>query len=180
MKKNILYYTILAALAAVIFIPGVREALKEQFLPVATIEKAVTLSEDDYSLKLKGINVPDADLKDFKGKKVLFLNFWGTWCAPCRKEWPSIQALYDSKKDKTDFVLIAMQDKEEDVRAFLAKNNYTVPVYLAESPISESILPKAFPTTFLVSKDGHILFKEDATRDWNAPSVHQMIESVSK
>lgn len=180
MKKNLIYLVILAALMTVFFVPGVRKFISETFFPVATIDKAVTLSDDDYNVALKGINTPDASLKDFKGKKTLFLNFWGTWCAPCRKEWPSIQQLYNGRKDKMDFVLIAMQDKEEDVRKFLQENNYTVPVYIAQSPISENILPNVFPTTFILDKNGRILVKEDATKDWNSKSVLQLIDSVSK
>lgn len=180
MKKNIIYIIILVIALGVCFIPSVRTFLQNQFFPIATIEKAISLEESDYDIDLKGINVPNANLKDFKEKKLVFLNFWGTWCAPCRNEWGSIEALYKAKKDKVDFVLIAMQDKEEDIRKFLAENQYTAPVYVAESPISKNVLPKVFPTTFLLDKNGHILQKEDATKDWNAESVHQFIDQASK
>lgn len=180
MKKNIIYIIILVIALGVCFIPSVRTFLQNQFFPIATIEKAISLEEADYDIDLKGINVPNANLKDFKGKKLVFLNFWGTWCAPCRNEWGSIEALYKAKKDKVDFVLIAMQDKEEDIRKFLAENQYTAPVYVAESPISKNVLPKVFPTTFLLDKNGHILQKEDATKDWNAEQVHQFIDQASK
>lgn len=180
MKKNIIYIIILVIALGVCFIPNVRTFLQNQFFPIATIEKAISLEESDYDIDLKGINVPNANLKDFKGKKLVFLNFWGTWCAPCRNEWGSIEALYKAKKDKVDFVLIAMQDKEEDIRKFLAENQYTAPVYVAESPISKNVLPKVFPTTFLLDKNGHILQKEDATKDWNAEQVHQFIDQASK
>ena len=130
MKKNIIYLVLVAILAVVAFVPGVKETLKEQFFPVATVEQAVTVSEADYNIELKGINVPSTNLKNLRGKNLVFLNFWGTWCAPCRKEWPSIEALYQARKDKMDFVLIAMQDKEEDVVKFLKENNYTAPVTL--------------------------------------------------
>lgn len=180
MKKNIIYIIILVIALGVCFIPSVRTFLQNQFFPIATIEKAISLEESDYDIDLKGINVPNANLKDFKGKKLVFLNFWGTWCAPCRNEWGSIEALYKAKKDKVDFVLIAMQDKEEDIRKFLGENQYTAPVYVAESPISKNVLPKVFPTTFLLDKNGHILQKEDATKDWNAEQVHQFIDQASK
>lgn len=176
MKKNIIYIVLFAALAALAFIPGV----KNLFFPVGEIESAVTVDEADYDIHLKGINTSSTNLKNFRGKKLLFLNFWGTWCAPCREEWPTIQKLYDSKKDKADFVLIAMMDKEDNVRKFLKENNYTVPVYIAESPINEKILPKVFPTTFLLDKNGRILQKENTTKDWNSKSVHEFIDNVSK
>ncbi len=178
MKKNIIYIVLVAILAVIAFVPGVKEMLKEQFFPIATVEQAVKVDEADYDVVLKGINTSSTNLKNFRGKKLVFLNFWGTWCAPCREEWPSIQKLYDSRKDDMDFVLIAMQDKEEDVVKFLKENSYTVPVYIAESPINGKILPKVFPTTFVLDKNGRILIKEDATRDWNAESVHTFINNV--
>lgn len=180
MKKNIIYIVLVAILAVIAFVPGVKETLKEQFFPVATVEQAVTVSEADYNIELKGINVPSTNLKNLRGKNLVFLNFWGTWCAPCRKEWPSIEALYQARKDKMDFVLIAMQDREEDVVKFLKENNYTAPVYIAQSPISDKILPRVFPTTYLLDKNGRILLKEDATKDWNSKSVNEFIDNVSK
>lgn len=73
-----------------------------------------------------------------------------------------------------------MNDKEEDVRKFLKENNYTVPVYIAQSPISEKILPKVFPTTFLLDKTGRIIIKEDASKDWDTETVHQFIDNIIK
>lgn len=179
MKKNIIYIVLIVIIGAVAFIPGVRNFLKDQFFPVATIENAVHISEEDYDVDLKGINASSTNLKNFRGRPV-FLNFWGTWCPPCRKEWPSIQKLYETRKGNIDFVLIAMKDEEEDVRKFLKENNYTVPVYIAQSPISEKILPKAFPTTFLLDQNGRILIKEDAATNWDAESVHQFIDNIIK
>lgn len=179
MKKNIIYIVLLALVATVFLVPGLKDTIKEQFLPVATIENAVHIAPADYDVDLQGINVPSTNLKNFKDK-VVFLNFWGTWCPPCIKEWPSIQKLYDTKKEKIEFVLIAMKDEEAKVKKFLKENNYNVPVYIAQSPISEKILPKAFPTTFLLDDKGRILLKEDAYKDWMSPSSLEFVNNLIK
>lgn len=172
---------IVIAFIAVLFIfPEVKLKLKDLFFPIAAVENAVTLQDSDMDIQLQGINVPDTNLKSLKGNKLIFLNFWGTWCPPCRAEYPSIQKLYEAKKDKVQFVLVAMQDEEEKVKQFLAENKYTTPVYLAKSPLAEKMLPKSFPTTFLIGQNGRILMKEDAAKDWNAEDVLQFIDSVTK
>lgn len=179
-RKNIIYLILLIVLLLIAVIPGLKDKISEQFFPVATIENAVTISKEDLDINLKGINVPNTNLKNFKSKKIIFLNFWGTWCPPCREEWPTIQKLYNSKKNNVDFVLIAMQDQEDKVKEYLFKNKFTVPVYVAESPISEKILPKVFPTTYLINNQGRILMKEDASKDWNSSSVYQFINNITK
>lgn len=182
LKKNWIVFLLTVLLVSVLLIPDVRDFMSNQITNNASLEKVeneVTFSPEELNLQLKGVNVPDANLADFKDK-LIFLNFWGTWCPPCRAEYPSIQKLYDAKKDKVQFVLVAMQDQEEAVKKFLAENKYTTPVYLATSPISEKMLPKSFPTTYIIGKNGRILKKEEYASDWNSDSVHQFIDSFSK
>ena len=182
LKKNWITLSLTAFLLAILLIPSFKEFVTRQILMKPSLEKVeneVTFTPEELNLQLKGVNVPDANLADFKGK-VVFLNFWGTWCPPCRAEYPSIQKLYEAKKDKVQFVLVAMQDEEEKVKQFLAENKYTTPVYLAKSPLAEKMLPKSIPTTFLVGQNGRILMKEDAAKDWNAEDVLQFIDSVTK
>lgn len=167
-------------LLAFLFVPGVREFIQKPFLMSPSLEKIEVqgqLSDADYDIPLKGINVPDANLADFKGKN-LFLNFWGSWCPPCRTEFPTIQALYEQKGKKMDFVLIAMQDEEEKVRDFLKKNNYTTPVYMVSHPLPTALEFSVFPTTFILNKNGEILKKDQGAANWNSDAVHQFIDQL--
>ncbi len=170
LRKNWLTLLLSVFLVFMFLFPDFRAFVQRQILmkpSLEKVEKDVTFTAEEMNIQLKGVNVPDANLADFKDK-VVFLNF-------C----PSIQKLYDAKKDKVAFVLIAMQDEEEKVKKFLADNNYTTPVYFATSPLSEKMLPKVFPTTFILGKNGRILMKEDAAKDWNSESVHQFLDSVN-
>ena len=176
------YFVLLIILVAFMTIKPLRDFVSEQIAmspTVAKVNNETLLSDAVLDIDLKGINTSSTNLKNLRGK-VLFLNFWGTWCPPCRAEWPTVQKLYDLKKDKLEFVLIAMQDQEEDVKNFLKENNYTVPVYIAESPLDPKVLPVAFPTTYLIGKDGRILKKEDSSMDGSKNSVLEFIDNVTK
>ena len=178
LRKNLIYIILVVVLSAFVLIKPLRDFVSEQIAmspTVAKINDETILPDDVLNIDLKGINTSSTNLKNLRGK-VLFLNFWGTWCPPCRTEWPTIEKLYQLKKDKLEFALIAMQDQEEDVKKFLKENNYTAPVYIAESPLDPKILPSAFPTTYLIGKDGRILKKEDSSMDWSKDSVLEFID----
>lgn len=182
LKKNLIYIIVIIAISAIAMIKPLRDFVSEQISmspTVAKINNETLLPDEVLNIDLKGINTTSTNLKNLRGK-VLFLNFWGTWCPPCRTEWPTIEKLYQLKKDKMEFALIAMQDQEEDVRKFLKENNYTAPVYIAESPLDPKVLPTAFPTTYLIGKDGRILKKEDSSMDWSKDSVLEFIDNVTR
>lgn len=181
-RKNIIYIVLLVVLSAFAFVKPIRDFVSDQLAMSATVEKInaeTQLSDNVLNIDLKGINTSSTNLKNLRGK-VLFLNFWGTWCPPCRQEWPTIQKLYDLKKDKLEFALIAMQDQEDDVRKFLKENNYTAPVYIAESPLDPKILPNVFPTSYLIGKEGRILKKEDSSMDWSKDEILNFVDNVTK
>ena len=73
MKKGIIYLVIIAVIGVVAFVPGIRNFLKDTFFPVATIENAVHISEEDYDIELKGINAPSTNLKNFKDKGIFLV-----------------------------------------------------------------------------------------------------------
>ena len=182
LRKNIIYIVLTVVFLAFMLIKPLRNFVTEQIAmspTVAKVNNETMLPAEVLDIDLKGINTSSTNLKNLRGK-VLFLNFWGTWCPPCRTEWPTVQKLYDLRKDKLEFALIAMQDQEEDVKKFLKDNNYSVPVYIAESPLDPKILPQAFPTTYLIGKDGRILKKEDSSMDWSKDSTLEFIDNVTK
>ena len=76
------------------------------------------------------------------------------------------------------FVLIAIQDKPAIFNAFLQKNKYTMPVFEPNSPISNNMLPKVFPTTYILNKKGEIVLKETKTRDWNDKEINTLLDKL--
>ena len=74
----------------------------------------------------------EVKLSDFKGKPVV-VNFWASWCGPCKSEFPAFEKMYAEYGDKIEFLMVNMtdgqQEKLEDVQAFVKDNNYKFPVY---------------------------------------------------
>lgn len=145
---------------------------------VEKIDRKFNLNDEELAVSLKGYNgTPDANLADFRGK-VVFLNFWGSWCPPCVEEMPSIQKLYESKGDKIAVILITMKDKPEKFVPFLQENKYSMPVYEANSLLPKSMIPGSFPTTYILNKKGEIVEKAVQSADWNSPEVHELIDGL--
>lgn len=122
---------------------------------------------------LKGLNGEKVELKSFKGK-VVFLNFWATWCGPCKEEMPSMEALYKQFKEK-DFVFLTISVDYEGgkkVREFIEKHHYTIPVLL--DPKCETLdlyEVKGIPTTIIIGKKGIMIGKAIGPRNWKKPEV---------
>lgn len=139
---------------------GAEESTAEE--PAAEEELPV-IPAIDFTLKDQSGN--SHTLSDYKGKTV-FLNFWATWCPPCRREMPDIQKLYEeysAEEDPSVIILgIAAPDygsegSEEEITAFLEENGYTYPVVMdttGEFFMQYGIY--SFPTTFMIDKDGNV------------------------
>lgn len=119
---------------------------------------------------LKGKKV---ELKHFKGK-VVFLNFWATWCGPCKEEMPSTEALYTQFKEKNFVFLSISVDYAglEPVKEFIEKQRYTFPVLIDPKGETLDLFDvKGIPTTFLIDKKGLMIGKAIGPRDWKKPEV---------
>ncbi|MBO4950510.1 MAG: TlpA family protein disulfide reductase [Clostridia bacterium] len=110
--------------------------------------------------------VPDVEFYDADGNAVmlsdffdkpLVLNFWATWCGPCKSEMPGFDRLYDKYKDKVNFVMLNVSDSEETVADFIKENGFGFPVYFDKTQIaSYTFGASSIPLTFVMYKGGEI------------------------
>ncbi|WP_307988701.1 TlpA disulfide reductase family protein [uncultured Fusobacterium sp.] len=97
-------------------------------------------------------------LENYKGK-VIFLNFWATWCPPCKKEMPDIENIYkEYGENKKDVVILGVNsEKENEVKKFLKDKGYTFPTVIDEnSEVMRKYFIQAFPTSFVIDKEGNV------------------------
>ena len=118
-------------------------------------------SAPDFTAPLYSGGAGDFTLSDHLGSPVV-VNFWGSWCPPCRAEFPALQAVADEYKDR-GLILFAVdvQDTEENARAFLEEQGTTFltgPDLTGQISLDYQVL--SMPTTYFITRDGKIL------RDW--------------
>ena len=105
--------------------------------------------------------------------QLVFLNFWATWCPPCREEMPSMQTLHEELADEGLVILaVDVQEPEATVRAFVEEFGFTFPVLLdANGRVALRYSVRAFPTTYIVDRDGNVIAVRPGFHDWSTPEM---------
>lgn len=126
-------------------------------------------------------------LSDYKGKTI-FLNFWATWCPPCRAEMPDIQKLYETQDTKGDNAVIILgvaapnygtEKDEQGIKDFLKDNGYTYPVLMDTSAeLFEAYGIYSFPTTYMIDREGNVFGY--VSGQLSMDMMHSIIEQTLK
>ena len=126
------------------------------FLMISLVSFSNSAKAPDFNLKDQYGVVHS--LENYKGK-VIFLNFWATWCPPCKKEMPDIENIYkEYGENKKDVVILGVNsEKENEVKKFLKDKGYTFPTLIDEnSEVMRKYFIQAFPTSFVIDKEGNV------------------------
>jgi len=126
--------------------------------------------EADWDWTLRTLDEEPVPFGEFQGQ-VVFLNFWATWCGPCKKELPNLQILHDSLKTEGVTFLLVSNEDPETVQGFLEKEEYDMPFYLRTGKVPTDLQSRAIPATFIIDHEGTVVFKETGSRAWDDESV---------
>lgn len=136
--------------------------------------------------------LPDADFTGLDGSrhsvrslrgKIALLNFWATWCGPCRNEMPSMQRLFTELSGKKDFAMLAVSDEAADkVKAFWGQQQFRFPVALSEAKqLSTRFGALYIPTTYILDREGRVLYCNVGGIEWDEPKMtawlRQLVET---
>jgi thiol-disulfide isomerase/thioredoxin len=133
------------------------------------------------NIALESLKGGKVELKNFKGK-VIFLNFWATWCGPCKEEMPSIEALHQEFKDKDFLFLTISVDYEgaKPVQDFIGKHRYAFPVLIDQKGETLDLFDvKGIPTTFIIDRQGIMLGIAIGPRNWKSPEVIRLLNQLT-
>ncbi len=145
------------------------------FLPAPPFPVAETVS--DFTLGLEKSDGTPFDTASVRGKPV-FLNYWATWCGPCREEMPAIQRLYDKTRDLGIVFLLVSDEKPEKITEYWKKNGFTMPIYRSTKSRPAAYQTQGIPATFILAPDGRIAFSHTGAARWDDDSTLAFLRSL--
>lgn len=128
---------------------------------------------------LRGIDEQSINLADYKGK-VVVLNFWATFCRPCRVEMPSLESLANTYRG-ADVVVLAIsldEDKDVAIKKLITKMGLTFPVALDGESAGDDYKVSVLPATFIIGKSGELLGRALGERDWASDKSKHLINTL--
>lgn len=151
-------------------------------------------ADDSFSrLKLSragaGTSLPSFELFTVDGKtidfsqlrgKVVVLNFWATWCGPCKEEMPALDRL-SRRFDTRDVAILTITTEQErtGIQQFMKQLNSTLPVLLDEQrDVSLAFMVRGLPTTVFISKNGTVAGRAVGPREWDGPDAISFIQRL--
>lgn len=150
--------------------------------------KAPRPASDDYFKKLgierpeKAIVAPDFTLEDLSGKrislkslngKVIFLNFWATWCVPCRQEMPTMEKLHrEYKREGLEVLAVNLRETKQEVRKFFDELGLTFTALLdRDGEVSQEYGTWSLPLSYFINRKGEFVGKVIGYRKWDGPEA---------
>jgi len=153
-------------------IPKSSERLPKPWLP----ESPGGLHEDWAVQALDGRTVP---LSTFRGK-VVFLNFWATYCAPCLEEMPGIDRLHNSLRNDQVAFLAVSREEGSTVKAFLLTKRLAIPVYVLRQELPPQIPVSGIPVTYILDRSGRARYRWQGPVNWDDDDVRSFLRKLEE
>jgi thiol-disulfide isomerase/thioredoxin len=132
----------------------------------------------DYAMEGEDVAGVPVSFAGYAGR-VLILNFWATWCAPCVAEMPSLQRLRDATADLDVALACLTREEPAVVRAFVEKRGFTLPVYVLRGEPPTCFRSRAIPATFILDKAGRIVMRHFGAARWDDAGVVAFVRGLA-
>lgn len=141
-------------------------------------ERSSNLPKADYQLRVKDMDDNIISMEAYRGK-VIFLNFWATWCMPCVAELPNINKLYEKYSNEVAFLLISDEPLEK-VKKYHQRKKLSVPFYVIDQMgyVPAMYHHSALPTTFIINKQGELVRASSGAENWNSDTAIQLFDQL--
>lgn len=183
-RKNIVNGIFILLLLILIFNPNAKTFFLKQLMSIGLMKAEI---QTNVSIRYPGnvsfnfINSNGKIISTDKLKgRVLFVNFWASWCPPCRAEMSSLGSLYDKLKNDSGFVFLFINEDEDKVKAenFLTKYRYTFPIIVSSGNVPEAVFSHTLPTTVIIGRDGKIVFRHEGMAGYDTESFIKQLKAL--
>ncbi len=180
---NVLFYGLLLTF---LLVPSAKAIMLRCLMEIGLFkpsdpEMTYQASFQPTSILFKDIHGRTHSLADLEGK-VVFINFWATWCPPCLAEMPSIHRLYKRFENdpKVVFLLVDADGDLKKSKTYMDKKAYSMPLYEMGSAIPEALFKGSLPTTLVFDKKGRLSFQGEGVANYASPKFVTFIEALIK
>lgn len=180
-RATVRLFQALVLLLGLAFFPGGTSAWAQSQINYKVIPNLEAMKDNtptpDFTLST--IEGKKLSLSDFRGK-IVFLNFWASWCTPCREEMPSMEKLYQEFKNN-NFVVLAVnvKDRKRDAASFVKEIKISYPVALdPDGQVGLLYGAWGLPTTYLIGPQGEGLARAWGPANWHGPAARKLIKEL--
>lgn len=172
-------------IAALLFVPGFKAKMMSGLMSLGlfkpSIEKvnSTTKTASTANVNFTKTDGTQVSYESLKGR-VVFINFWATWCQPCLAEMPSINSLYNQFKENDNIVFL-MVDADNDLQkseAFLKEKKFDFPVYGTNDAIPAEWFTQTLPTTVVLDKSGKIVFHHEGIANYGTEEFQNFVKDL--
>jgi thiol-disulfide isomerase/thioredoxin len=179
-------YLFFGLLLLMLFNPSAKAWLLRQFMAVGLFKAEIKNEAPAANLPAelntfsfrdeKGAILSTANLKG----KVVFINFWATWCPPCRAEMPALNDLYNQFRDDDQFVFLFLNEDNNPAKAaaYLQSNGFAIPLATIAGNIPPNIYSGTLPTTVVLNKEGKMVYKYEGLAKYNTMEFINQLKAL--
>ncbi|QCX54310.1 TlpA disulfide reductase family protein [Elizabethkingia sp. JS20170427COW] len=184
-REKIINYSLIVILLIIFFIPDVKVLVQQGMMKLGLFQPKLEKVEpsqteqNQISMSFKNAQGEVVDLQSLEGK-VVFINFWATWCPPCRAEMPTIQSLYNQFKndDEVVFVLLEVDGNQMKAEKIMKDKQWNLPVYYSNSAIPSYFFQGTLPTTVILDKNGNKVHQTQGMADYSGQKMIDFLNSL--
>ncbi len=183
LKKNGVNSLLILSFIVILVNPDAKAWLLKQVASTGILNRSIkekpveTTSDIHFSvMDESGKRFSTADAKG----KVVFINFWASWCPPCRAEFPSIQQFYTKYQNNPNliFLTVNLDDDVQLGKNYLANENFSIPFLTSGSSIPEEVFNGSLPTTVILDKEGKIRMHHKGVADYSTSRFFKQIDEL--
>ncbi len=181
-KRELIEWIILIAIVSIIYLGGwqtpVIGKLQQVVLSTGIISPDIVDEEleANYNFEIEDAEGGIIDFNEFQGK-VVFLNFWATWCPPCIAEMPDINDLYGKEKNVA-FVMVSLDRDRQKARDFVVEKEFEFPIYFLKSALPDLYNVSSIPTTYVLSKDGKVKVRNHGMAKYDSKKFRAFLSEL--